>query len=544
MARKLEVLIVGDASSLEKALGSAKTSAGGFSGGIQKASKVAVGAFAALGLGAKIGFDELAESQKVSAQTGAVLKSTANAARVTQTQIEALAGALSKKTGVDDEAIQSGQNMLLTFTKIRNEAGKGRDIFNQATKATLDLSVAMGKDMQSSAILVGKALNDPVKGMSALSRAGIQFTAEQKEMVKGMIASGDTMGAQKLILKELETQFGGSANAAGKTLTGSINKAKNSFLEMAAQLVSALLPTLLKLTAFVQTASKWMTEHQRAVQIGAVALAGLAAAVLLVNAAMKVASATTIVFTAVQKLLNTTIGANPFVRAAIVVAALTAALIVAYKESETFRNIVNGVFQAVKTAVATAINFMLGLFDRYLGGIQAILTAASKLPFVGDKFRGLADSVGKAREQVRELQTSIDNLKSKDITISTTITRVYKERSEVLPGAPIGRRAHGGPVKRGLPYLVGEKGPEIMWPSMAGKIIPNIGRGLSAAASALALPTGGGATTALAGAGGSRVAPAGWGTGDIVVKIGESEIARVVRTDKTKHERVNGQGSW
>jgi len=101
------------------------------------------------------------EQQKVVAQTNAVLKSTGGIANVTAKEMGRLSEQLMRKSGVDDEAIQSGQNLLLTFTKIRNETGKNNDIFDQATKATLDLSVAMGKDMSSSAILVGKALNDP-----------------------------------------------------------------------------------------------------------------------------------------------------------------------------------------------------------------------------------------------------------------------------------------------------------------------------------------------------------------------------------------------
>jgi hypothetical protein len=82
------------------------------------------------------------------------------------------------KSGVDDEAIKSSENLLLTFTNIRNETGKNNDIFNQATKATLDMSTALGNDLKGSSILVGKALNDPIKGMTALRRVGVSFTDE------------------------------------------------------------------------------------------------------------------------------------------------------------------------------------------------------------------------------------------------------------------------------------------------------------------------------------------------------------------------------
>jgi hypothetical protein len=192
----------------------------------------------------KVGIDEFMEAQKVMAQTNAVLKSTGGAAKVTATQITDLSSSIMKMTGIDDEAIQAGQNLLLTFTKIRNETGKGNDIFDQATLAMTNLSVAMGKDLSSSAILVGKALNDPVKGVSALSRAGVQFTEGQKETIKSLIESGDAMTAQKMILKELETQFGGSAEAAGKTLPGQLNILKQTFSNLAGQLVTTFMPAI------------------------------------------------------------------------------------------------------------------------------------------------------------------------------------------------------------------------------------------------------------------------------------------------------------
>jgi hypothetical protein len=217
--------------------------------GLRKFGKMAaiVGGAAALGglvATVKVGIDEFMAAQKVVAQTGAVLKSTGRVANVTAENIAEMSSSLMELTGIDDEAIASGQNLLLTFTKIRNETGKGNNIFDQATLAMTNLSVAMGKDLSSSAILVGKALNDPVKGVGALSKAGVQFTADQKEMIKGLVESGDVMGAQKLILKELETQFGGSAEAAGKTLPGQLNILKETFRNTAADLIARFIPAL------------------------------------------------------------------------------------------------------------------------------------------------------------------------------------------------------------------------------------------------------------------------------------------------------------
>jgi len=162
----------------------------------------------------KGGAQDWAALQASIRQTNAVLTSTGGAANVSADAITALTGTLSKKTATDQAVIRSGENMLLTFTNVKNGVGAGNDIFNQATATMLDMSKALGQDTKNSAIQLGKALNDPVKGVTALQRVGVTFTAQQKDQIKTMVASNNTLGAQKLILAELNKEFGGSAAAA------------------------------------------------------------------------------------------------------------------------------------------------------------------------------------------------------------------------------------------------------------------------------------------------------------------------------------------
>lgn len=163
------------------------------------------------------------EAERVQTQLTAALKSTGGVAGQTITALNAHADALKKLTAFDDEAINGAQALLLTFTKIRG------DTFPKATEAVLDLATAMHTDLNSAAIQVGKALNDPILGMTALTRSGIQFTAQQKAMVKQLVESNNIIGAQKIILKELENQFGGSARAARGTLGGALSALGNAF---------------------------------------------------------------------------------------------------------------------------------------------------------------------------------------------------------------------------------------------------------------------------------------------------------------------------
>jgi hypothetical protein len=153
------------------------------------------------------------ESRKIASQTEAVIKSTGMAAGITAKQIDDLASSISKKNVVDDEAIQKGANLLLTFTNIRNEAGDGNDIFNRTTEIMTDMAAAMGTDVSAGAIQLGKALNDPVNGITALTRVGVTFTDEQKKMIQVLAETGDVAGAQRVILDELTKEFGGSAAA-------------------------------------------------------------------------------------------------------------------------------------------------------------------------------------------------------------------------------------------------------------------------------------------------------------------------------------------
>lgn len=219
--RKLEIQLIGDDESLSRALkrsgsnsetlGSKLKSAAAIGAKALGGVLVAGAAAATYGIGKSAEAAE--EANKVHQQTAAVLKSTGHAANVTKKDVEDLAGAISRKTGIDDEAVQTGANLLLTFKDIRNEAGKGNDIFDQSTQTIVDMSAALDQDLKSSAIQVGKALNDPIKGLTALQRVGVSFSEQKAEQIKQWTEEGDKIRAQKAILKELNSEFGGSAEA-------------------------------------------------------------------------------------------------------------------------------------------------------------------------------------------------------------------------------------------------------------------------------------------------------------------------------------------
>jgi hypothetical protein len=221
MAVRIPIITVFDSKGLKQAQYQLNKVRGNFQALGRNAAIAGVGiGVVAAALGKSV--QNAAEAQRVMSQTEAVLRSTGTTANGTAADIANLSETLSRQTAVDDELIQSGANLLLTFKNIQNQSGLNNDIFNQTVQATLDVSRAMGTDASTEAIRLGKALNDPVKGLSALSRVGIQFTAQQKEQIKALTESGDLLGAQKIILAELQSQFGGSAQAYAQTFAGQI----------------------------------------------------------------------------------------------------------------------------------------------------------------------------------------------------------------------------------------------------------------------------------------------------------------------------------
>lgn len=166
------------------------------------------------------------EAEAVSAQLDARLKSTGGAAGMTRKAIDELAEATARKTTYDDDAIKSLSAMLLTFTKVH------ADVFPRATAAITDMATAMGTDLQSATIQVGKALNDPIEGVSALTRVGVQFSDAQQDVIKNLVETGQQAEAQRVILAELETQFGGAAEAARNTFGGALSALKNTLMDL------------------------------------------------------------------------------------------------------------------------------------------------------------------------------------------------------------------------------------------------------------------------------------------------------------------------
>lgn len=198
-------------------------------------------------------------------QVEAALKSMGPVAGRTAEQLSKAADSLEMRSLFDaEEILQKSTANLLTFGNVAKEQ------FDRAQQAAVDLATRMGGDLQAATILVGKALNDPIKGLSSLSRVGIQFTDQQKAQIEAMTAAGNAAGAQRIILAELEKQYGGAAQAAADTSPW--RKAQVAMGQAADTIGEALLPIIPPLADAVASVARAFGElspgMQKAVIIG------------------------------------------------------------------------------------------------------------------------------------------------------------------------------------------------------------------------------------------------------------------------------------
>ncbi len=229
-----------------------------------------------LAIGA-VALKSFSDSQTSLANLDATLKSTGGAAGVTRQQALDLASSFQKVTKFSDETILNGESMLLTFTNI------GKDVFPTATEAMLNLATKMGGDGQGAAIMLGKALNDPLKGITALTRVGVTFSQQQKDQIAQMVKMGDTAGAQKIILAEMNKEFGGQAVAAGQTFAGQMVITQNRLDDLMETIGEKLLPIAQRLIGWVGDAITWFTNLDPHIQDVIVAVGAFMASLAIIG---------------------------------------------------------------------------------------------------------------------------------------------------------------------------------------------------------------------------------------------------------------------
>jgi hypothetical protein len=260
MASGLTVYLGANTAGLKAGLASARAAVAKTASAMASIGKAGVlggAAAGAAGLALGIKLNSIGEAARSSA---ARVRSVANSMGLFGSQANAVAARISDladktelATGVDGDSIETAAAKLLTFKELAKTAGTVGGAFDRATQATIDLAAAGFGSAEGNAVMLGKALQDPVKGITAMTRAGVTFTAQEKAKIKALAETGQVLKAQDMILRSVETQVGGAAAA---TATGSARiKAALSqgFESLAIPLASAVEQFAPKFIAWIES---------------------------------------------------------------------------------------------------------------------------------------------------------------------------------------------------------------------------------------------------------------------------------------------------
>lgn len=489
---------------------------GGFGGALGGIGGVLT---ASLGVGAVVGFtkslisaaeeevkgnarlENIAKSMGLfGSETGAVVKRLQDYA--TQQQLS---------NGIDDDAVKATQAKLLTFKQLAVTAGEVGGSFDRATQAAIDLAAAGFGSAETNAIQLGKALQDPIKGITALARSGVTFTDTEKARIKTLVESNQIGEAQALILKAIETQVGGTAAA---TATGS-EKMKAGFDNLKETIGLALLPTFTTFTDYMATSvlpalTKFFEEFQAgktplndvfnaigglftfikdnwslistltvAVVTGVAAFKAYEGILIAVKAAklawiavsttmtviMGLMRGATIASTLAQLGLNAALIANPIGLVIAAVAALVAGLVYFFTQTKVGQaawkaftaflgdairvagDIIGAVWQGIQTAFVSVFNFISDYYTNFIN-------------FVLGGLNSIIDLANGALKIVNAVTGGSVNLKIPNVS------------SVKLP-----KLAAGGVISTPTRALIGEAGPEVVTPLKDFERIMGIGDG-------------------------------------------------------------------
>lgn len=339
----------------------------------------------------------------------ATIASAGNASGKTAEQLEETAKQLRNISTYDDEDILQGVTVnLLRFGNIQGP------IFDRAQKSIVNLSSALGQDLQSASIKVGRALQDPIKGMQALTRLGITFTTAQKEQIKDWVRNGEGIKAQNAILQELEKRFDGAAKALRDATPGA--ELKNAWEDFGETIGAELIPILRDVAGLLSTVLKWFTALPEPIQKAAIAI-GLVAAALgpllagfgfFIKLGGQIASVLSLLFTWFASLEVATLG---WVAA---IAAVGVALVIFWKSA---KDILHGDFKKAwvdaKNSASQIAGEIKGLWQSLTTPPKATERKTGAIPGAGtvpaqDFNRDDEAEIKKRIEAQKELQRSID----------------------------------------------------------------------------------------------------------------------------------------
>lgn len=373
----LAIRIIADAAGAKTGLDDTATGVDKFQRGVNKASVVAGGALVALGAAAK-----------GAAEDASALAESANAVQVTFGDAAGVIEEFGKTAAQTVGLSQAEFNSLATSTgamliNMGYSQAEAADASVELTQRAADMASVFNTDVSTALDAINSGLrgeSEPLRAFGVgLSDAAIKSKALEMGLYDGkgaLDANAKAAATQALILEQSGKVAGDFANTSDEAANQQ-RILTAEFEDASAELGTALLPTISDLLGLLSDAVGWITKNQTAFKVFVVAAASVAATVLAVNAALTaykaistVVKVATVAFTYAQWALNVAMAANPVGLVVVAIVALVAGLVLAYKKSETFRNIVDSLARILKNALLGAFNAVSGAIEGFVGWLK------------------------------------------------------------------------------------------------------------------------------------------------------------------------------
>lgn len=391
---------------------------------LKKAVVPATAAIAGLAAGLGAATKAAIEDSAAQDQLAGVLRRSGMATDEQIAATERFISAQSRLTAVSDDELRPALQQLVVAT---GDVGYAQELLTKSQ----DIAIATNTDLATVTDAMSKAAQGNFKALKGIDASLIPLIAGGAEFDE--------------IMQALTIHQGAAAEAANTT-AGKMANLSIQMGEAKESIGAALLPVVTSLIEKLIPLATWAQENTNVVLILAGVIGGLAGAVLAVNAAMKVYQATLVVVKAAQAAFNFVMAANPIGIVIVALAALAAAFVIAYKKSETFREFVNKLFDAIKTGVEFSVDLIKG----YLNGIMGFYKAV---------FNGIA----------RAWNSTIGKL---SFTVPSWVPFGLGGNSFSVPKIP--ELAEGGIVTGPTLALIGEKGPEAVIPLNRANPVGNV----------------------------------------------------------------------
>ena len=168
---------------------------------------------------------------------------------------------LERTIAVDADVIKATQTKLATFSELTKTVNNAGGAFDRATLAALDLAAAGFGTAETNAIQLGKALQDPIKGITALAKSGVTFTEQEKDKIRVLVESNKMLEAQDIVLQAIEKQVGGTAEASASSFA----KMQFALAGIADTFGEMVLPAIDKFAVILQNVSGFVQANQKLV---------------------------------------------------------------------------------------------------------------------------------------------------------------------------------------------------------------------------------------------------------------------------------------